>query len=262
MIDHRIIRAALNEILQREIKKSFWNKTGKIPVKKEVNRKDGTSFMETFYTAIKKLFSKPQSSSPELYPGSFKDIDEAEAVLGTPKDFDGALAKWYDQIKPVHKDAIRKYSGFWYSDINGVERGKILKHDVSPAIYSQIRRYSQLIEEALNNYELKQDVVLYRQVSEDMLSAFQSSNKLFIEDGFFSTTAVKNSVSRHNSIDLVVKVPKGKGRGAYIKYLSDHPFENEFLLNSHSVFSVDDIKKVNDRWQVVLTWKKRMEVIG
>ena len=268
MIDYKAIREELNRILQYErMNKSFWNKTtsDKTPVKKEVTRKDGTTFMQTFYTKIKNLFSKPTSDKPTpLYPGSFATIEDAEAVLGKPYE-DGALEEWYDQIRPASKHAIKQYSGYWYSDINGVERGSILKSDLDSRTYSQIRQYSQLIEQALNKYELKQDVVLHRQVGEHMLSlfqrAFKSPDKLFIDDGFFSTTAVKNSVRRHNSIDLVIKVPKGKGRGAYIKYLSDHPFENEFLINSHSVFTVDNVSQVNGRWQVELSWKNHMEVI-
>ena len=229
-----------------ELTKSFWSKLGKIPVKKEVTRKDGTSFLETFYTAVKKMFHSSDEPAP-LYPGSFKTIDEAESVFGRPYE-SGALSDWYDQIRMNHKEAIRQYSGFWYSNINEMERGNMLKQDVTPAIYNQTRQYSKLLEEALGKYELKQDIVVHRQVSESMLSqfqrSFQSSGKLFIEDGFFSTTAIKGSVNRRNSIDLVVKVPKGTGRGAYIKYLSDHPFENEFLINSHSVFTVDDVKKL------------------
>lgn len=64
-----------------------------------------------------------------------------------------------------------------------------------------------------------------------------------------------DSFRRSDSIDLVVKVPKGRGRGAYIRHLSKYPRENEFLLNNHSVFSVDNIKQVDGRWQVELTWK-------
>lgn len=266
MIDHIAIRAELNKILQHEqMTKAFWNKLGKTPVKKEVTRKNGTSFMETFYTTVKKLF-KPSDKPAPLYPGSFTTIEAAETVLGKPHEPNGALTDWYDNIRMNHKEAIRQYSGYWYGDINGLERGTLTKLNFDEQTYSQIRRYTKLLEEALDKYELKRDIVVHRQVSDDMLplfkQSFQSPNKLFMENGFFSTTAVKNSVSQHGSIDLVVKVPKGKGRGAYIKYLSDHPSENEFLLNSHAIFTVDGVKKVGDRWQVELTWKKRMKVEG
>ena len=259
MIDHVAIRAELDEILQSEMRKSFWSKAGKTPVEKEVHRKDGTSFMETFYTAVKKIF-KPSGKTPEpLYPGSFATEEEAEKVLGKPHE-PGALSDWYDQISSRHKQAIKQYSGFWYSKINGLKRGTMLKTDMDSQDYAETRHCSKLIEEALEKYELKQDIVVHRQVSKDMLPQFQNS-KLFMDSGFFSTTVVKDSVNRHNSIDLVVKVPKGKGRGAYIKYLSDHPFEKEFLINSHSVFNIDSVKKIDGRYRVELTWVSRMEVI-
>lgn len=270
MIDHIAIRAELNKILQHEqMTKAFWNKLGKTPVKKEVTRKNGTSFMETFYTTVKKLFKpsddKPSDEPAPLYPGSFTNIEAAESVLGKPHE-PGALSEWNDQLKQTHKEAIRRYSGFWYSQVNGLERGQLTKSDMTDGIYSQIRQCSRLLEEALDKYKLKQNIVVHRQVSDNMLpqfqQAFQSPDKLFIENGFFSTTVIKNSVRIHDSIDLVVKVPKGNGRGAYIKYLSNHPGENEFLINNHSIFTVDDIKKVNDRWQVVMSWKNRLESEG
>lgn len=262
MIDHTTIKAELTEVLHREITKSLWSKltsSNKVPVKKTVTRKDGTTFTETFYTAVKQLFSKPEKTA-ELYPGSFANVDEAEKVLGKP-NFPGPLDDWNDQIAPKHKHAIKQYTGFWSSKINGIERGSIFKTDLNPQEYNQARQYSSLIEEALDKYELKQDIVVHRQVSKSLLSELQASKgSLFIDSGFLSTTVVKDSVDRQDSIDMVIKVPKGKGRGAYIKHLSEHPFENEFLINSHSVYTVDNVKKVNGRWQVELTWSSRLEV--
>lgn len=206
----------------------------------------------------------PSKNSGPLYPGSFVDIDAAESVLGTSKH--GEVKRWKSILTGDHQHAINEYSGLWYLTINGLNRGTKLKSNISPTNYSKARRYESLIEDALDKYELKQDIVVHRQVSYGMLDEFkkasQSPDKLFIDHGFFSTTVVKNSFYRDGYIDLVIKVPKGKGRGAYIKELSRYPKENEFLINSHSVFTVDEVKKVNGKWQVVLTWKKRMKVEG
>lgn len=201
----------------------------------------------------------PQQNGP-LYPGSFADIPTSETVLGSDKQ--GEAKNWADNLSGDHHHAIKEYSGYWYLNINGLNRGTKSKSDLSPMDYSKARRYESLLEDALDKYNLKQDIVVHRQVSHSMLNEFQKSlqspDKLFVDHGFFSTTVVKNSFYRNGYIDLVIKVPKGKGRGAYIKYLSKYPKENEFLINSHSIFTVDEINKVNNRWQVVLSWKKRL----
>lgn len=212
-------------------------------------------------------YQKPSTSrqSPRkaTYPGSFPDLAAAENVLGRKGDPNGPFEIWHNILTKDCVDAIYHYTGIFYKMMNGLARGTIKESDLSPSDVKLAKKYTDLLEQALNEYELKSDVVLHRQVNAtDMLPKFQkafaSPDKLFIDEGFFSATPVMDSFNKFNGMDLIIKVPAGKGRGAWIKHLSRFPHENEFLLNNYSMFTVDDIKKVNGRWQVVLTWKGRM----
>lgn len=283
MIDYKTIRLHLQEILKRMLVKSA--PPGEIPVVKWVyNQKTGSHYPVTYYTNPNQSKpshsgkTKPNINLPPMsqyimgesqpprtssYPGSFRTEEDAEKVLGAPGDATGELEKWYKQINEDHKNAIKQYTGMWYRTMNGLNRKTIKPSTISPQDLSRVRRWAKLIEEAISKYVLKQDIVVHRQVNQDMLpllqKSFQSPDKLFIEPGFFSTTPIIDSFKRSNTIDIVIKVPKGKGRGAWIKYLSKYPKEREFLINSYSTFTVDSIQKINGKWKVEMTWVGRME---
>lgn len=269
MIDYKAIRLELQQAL---MKSKQGKKQEKVPVQKTVKRKNtGKTFMQTFYVNPQDIQNAGRSggygaidASPAkrttLYPGSFADLKEAEAVLGAPGDPKGALEIWHNKLGNDESGAVNAYTGFWFNSINGLLR-KTLKHPLDAKTLSQVKRYTHLLEGALDKYVLKKDVVLHRQVGMHMLSEFQqkfvSGEKTYYDPGFFSTTAIQDSFKRPNTIDLVIKVPAGKGRGAWVKYLSRYPKENEFLINNHSEFTIDNIRQVDGRWQVELTWVKR-----
>lgn len=268
MIDYRAIQQQLQRLLEAE--RRLWKSAphpGEVPVVREVhNQKTGATYPETYYTKPHQPTAPHPGKRPparDAYPGSFANEAAAEKVLGTPGDANGELEKWYKHLTEDHKHAILQYTGRWYMTMNGLNRKTLNPGTIPPQDLSKARRWMKLIEEALSTYVLKQDVVLHRQVKQDMLPLFQKSfkspDRLFTEPGFFSSTPVIDSFRRPNTIDLVVKVPKGKGRGAWIKYLSKYPREREFLLNSYSTFTVDSIQKIDGKWRVELTYVGRME---
>ena len=178
-------------------------------------------------------------------------------MLGAPGDPNGTYEVWKSKLSKNHLEALKQYTGRWFRLINGYARGLLKETDMTPTEFDKVKEYTPLVEQALDEYELKQDVVLHRQVNEaDMLPIFQRSlkspDKIFVDEGFFSTTAVMDSFKKRNGMDLIVKVPKEKGRGAWVQPLSKYPHENEFLLNNHSIFTVDKIEQVNGRWRVEL----------
>ena len=253
MIDYKAIREELN----KAIALSKQHSSQKVPIQQQVHRKNGTTFMQTFYKVPmgSPVPSQQTGRRQSDYPGAFSSRQAAEQVLGAAGDPNGAYEVWKNKLSKDHFEAIKQYTGRWFRIING-----ILRDTLVPSFdeYLKADEYIPLVEQALDKYELKQDVVLHRQVEDKMLplfqKAFKSPDKLFVDEGFFSTTAVMDSFKKRNGMDLIVKVPKGKGRGAWVQPLSRYPHENEFLLNNHSIFTVNKIEQVNGRWRVELTW--------
>ena len=101
------------------------------------------------------------------------------------------------------------------------------------------------IESAISKFDLKDNIVVYRRADISFLNYFEKilqSGGIFKDDGFISTTTLKIG-SSEEEIEIVIKVPKGKGYGAYIAPMSACPEECEFLLNRGTLFKVRDINK-------------------
>ena len=105
------------------------------------------------------------------------------------------------------------------------------------------------LDKIISNYELKCDITIYRGIDnakfiQDLKQ--KKINETFGEKAFSSTSILHNSSYVRQNIkgvninyELIIKVPKGKGRGAYINtYSTKKDNEYEFLLARNTDFKV------------------------
>lgn len=168
-----------------------------------------------------------------------------------------AYGIWNDGLSTDESLSIGDYSSDTYSAINGYCRGEmtekmVRKWDVSSRL--PIEQEISHIENAINRFDLQDNIKVFRTCETDVLESMGGIGSAFKDNGFVSTTIYDKSVAS-GTVDIVINVPKGTGRGAWIQPLSGSPDENEFLLQRGSVFEVTGITKHdNGRTTVEMTW--------
>ena len=106
------------------------------------------------------------------------------------------------------------------------------------------------LDSAIEKYDLKKPVVVYRTVRLNALpNILSNGDGTFRDNGFASTTTLRNgfNLGDEPSLIMAIKVPAGKGHGAWLKPLSQIPSENEFLLARGSMFNIDSLKVEFDK---------------
>ena len=127
-------------------------------------------------------------------------------------------------------------------------------------VINTFKNITMNMETAINKFELKDNIAVFRWADISMLDFFIQVNKrdvFFQDDGFISTTAVVPKITYDKLIEVKILVPAGMGRGAYIAPMSDFPEEAEFVLQRGIIFKVLEIKlKEDESFQVVV------EIVG
>ena len=176
--------------------------------------------------------------------------------------FADSYDNWGHQIDGSEKDEIQNYTGSAYVSIN-----EILREISNPP--SQVKdsylAKADSISSAISKFELTENIVTYRGVNldafglsggDDMFStATEKGMKAlvgttFVDKGFMSTSAVKSSAFNSKDARISINVPKGKGRGAWVKPLSIYTHENEFLLQKGSGLKITKVEKVGGHWEI------------
>lgn len=165
--------------------------------------------------------------------------------------------EWKQQLTSDELTCVTDYTSDSYAGINGLLRGfmtekQVRNWDISAQM--PIEEEIKHVESALSKFELREDVTLYRTCEKDFFDALGSPGDLFKDEGFCSCSIFSTAVAS-GQVDVEIKVPKGVGRGAWVKSLSHKPEENEFLLQRGSIFEIESMRqKDNGRWEVKLRW--------
>lgn len=158
---------------------------------------------------------------------SFQEVDDDSI-------FDPSVEKWRDNITSAELDATIEYTGSAYTSINNA-----LRKDTG-----YYKDTINEIDKSISKFNLKQDIIVYRGVSS---AAFDGGvipevGTILQDKGFMSTTVRKSVASDFDKgYILKINVPKGKGRGAYVKSISNYPNEHEFLMKRSSKLKVTGI---------------------
>lgn len=156
------------------------------------------------------------------------------------------FGEWYENLTSDQTVSIGSYSGDAYSGINGLLRGEMTEKmvDMWNATESRtIQDMIQNVESAIDNFELKDPIKVYRTCENDVLESLQLSvGSSFHDDGFGSTSVLSKKVASGNIV-MEINVPAGKGHGAWINPLSGAEDEEyEFLLQRGSDYVVKGIR--------------------
>lgn len=186
----------------------------------------------------------------------FKTPEETFAYFGRDKNDTSKLAgQWVATLSKEEQVAIRKYSGSYYKSMNGILRGTRAESEYPADKLKEIKQFVSDCDSALAKSVLPIDILTHRQLGMDMLKTLKETpDGIFIDEGFTSTTLIKDSFE--SKIDVEIKVPAGKGVGMYITSLARYEDEYEFLLARGTKFKVYEIDESGDRPLV------RLEVIG
>lgn len=187
---------------------------------------------------------------------TFNTENEADTAFKSSYD------DWRKQINSSEKNEIQGYTGSGYVAINSVLRGKV---NPTPEAKLAYLAEAKQVSSALSKFELNDNIVVFRGVQLDAFGLVGGSKifstetekgmkalvgTTFVDKGFMSTSAVKSSAFNSKDARITINVPKGKGRGAWVKPLSIYSYENEFLLQKGSGLKITKVEKVGGHWEI------------
>lgn len=194
--------------------------------------------------------------APKVVYNTLNTENEADVT------FDLSYQQWRKQINSSEKKEIQGYTGSGYVPINGV-----LRETINPTPEAKLAHLAEAkqISSAISKFELLDNIVVFRGVNLDAFglsggddifsTATEKGMKAlvgttFVDKGFMSTSAVKSAAFNSKDAKISINVPKGKGRGAWVKPLSTYSHENEFLLQKGSGLKITKVEKVGGHWEI------------
>lgn len=166
--------------------------------------------------------------------------------------------EWAKNLTQDEKEAIQEYTGDLYSVVNDNLRGF---YDTDDGV---VKNAIIQLNKSINNFELKNNIQVYRGVDAVALDSFMRENKInnyvdaigkiYNDKAFMSTSVIKDLEDfKERDIQFIINVPKGTGRGAYINELSlKKDTEYEFLLQKNSKLKITDVKPIEYTNQTVI----------
>lgn len=173
----------------------------------------------------------------------FYDKDIARNALGEGNG--GEADTWVSNLSYDESSIVVKYTGSYYREFNKALRSA--KGDETQVSRQMLGERSNL-SSAISKYRLKHGTIFHRSSSASLLggaSTVAEINKLVgsvvVDHGFTSatTTYSKGGGTMFGDIQYHISTPKGKGIGAWVRPISKHKSEEEFLFNYGSGFRVD-----------------------
>ncbi|MDY3902441.1 minor capsid protein [Peptoniphilus sp.] len=167
----------------------------------------------------------------------FKNFEDFEEFIGMDNLFD-----FEDSVSKDEAISIAFYSHTGDKQINSILRSGIADYD--------IKSYVQDLDNIISRFEVPEDVSLYRGSNLDFLyREFNINNledllgKSYIDKGYTSTSIILDNAFLNKDAVFEIKLPGGKGRGAFISSFSRHFDELEFLLKRNTKFKIVDIRE-------------------
>lgn len=178
----------------------------------------------------------------------FLEIDNLlERKLQTKSD------SWYSRLSNPQIRAIDNFTDDWYNDMNGLLMDKNYDSSDNDYVYFNIER----LEEALSQFSLEEDIVVYRGISSAEYDSILKGN-VFQE--FKSTSTAKHIATefagKSNGKVVKIKLPKGSD-GAFVGENSAVPDEKEFILNRGTMY---EAKEVDGHLEVTIIGNEKQEL--
>lgn len=211
--------------------------------------KEGQTPEEAVSEALQKLEEKCKqgntgtASKPKIKENVTVEFKDKKQV----KDFfDRSILhkKWEENITDEQIKSVNDYTDKDIASFINTELRKE-KSEERNLDAENINRIN-LIDEAINSYELETDITVYRAIP---LRYFKSERRPYWDAAYFSSSCYKKADILKNILEsvgkaclFIVEVPAGKGRGAYINRFSrEKDKEYEFLIKRLARFEVINI---------------------
>jgi hypothetical protein len=218
--------------------------------------------------APKKVTSPSDISKPIPTATPVDTVPDAEDYVAAPQrnttkyleDLEKRARK-STPLTEAQKKTTKHYCSNGYSEMNYLLReGKekfMEKYDVSDAAVKKVMKDNNTFKKAFNKYEMPENTVLYRGVSDRVYNETKESIGTVLTDKGFSSASVEYRVAKGwKSKEIEIRVPKGTPILPPNELSPYFGAEQEIILNAGTKFKVLGEKLINERPTLV------MEVIG
>lgn len=158
-------------------------------------------------------------------------IECKEANQEIEKELKKRSTEFWDSMLDSEKEAIQKYSGPYYRDINKYLRGV-------PDITKDTEKIIKIIEEidrALSRNSLGDDLILYRGVSLEEFESWKNINTI----NTYKSTSISREVADDFNSDYKILIKAHKDtKGFYLGDYSEYKSEKEFLLHRNQKYKI------------------------
>ena len=146
---------------------------------------------------------------------------------------------------------MNDYTGDGYSNINSYLRGYDNGNKYS---IDYIKAQIKSIDKAIASYELAAPIITYRSINSDAFCEYLDNIEASIgieysDKAFMSTSPTLDSPALNKDLLMTIKLPSGKGIGAYIDGYNGLG-EKEFLLARGSKFRITNAYRKNKNYFV------------
>jgi hypothetical protein len=176
---------------------------------------------------------------------------------GSEKDLQIDIDKWNKAKSQAAHDALHKYTGSFYMTSNPILRDSQNKGlSIDEVMNNVVNRgdssfvdWLKNMDKGLDAYNNTTAFIGYRGAGYSLLGGKKSYEEIksmvgkTIHDPGHMSISTVHGHEFGGSVLYEVKVPKGKGIGAYVGQLSQHRSEAEFLLNRGTVFKIVRVRR-------------------
>ena len=182
------------------------------------------------------------------------------------KDLSVDIDKWNARKSQASHDALHKYTGSFYKTSNPILRASDLKGMSAAEVMANISKnesssfvqWVKDMDKGLNAYENTVPFVGYRGAGYSLLGGTKTFDQLkamvgkTVHDTGHMSISTVSGHEFDGKVLYEVKVPTGKGIGAYIGKLSHYHSEAEFLFNRGTIFKITKVRKQGNKPVVTL----------
>ena len=188
----------------------------------------------------------PDFYEPEKGKYNIDAMNKSEAYLGFENG--GDTDKWLESLTQDETRGVNVYTGSAYDAMNKYIR-------TGNALNSEIEKFTKDMQSALDKSVLTKNITVHRGDSGKVLGVKgmsqadmydKLSNMIGTEFSFENFVSASPTRPWSGEVQYHIKVPKGKGNGAYVKRYSQHQPENEFIINTHKMLRIDKVVKNNN----------------
>ena len=174
----------------------------------------------------------------EIIKSIEKYKDQFDSIVPLTREEGESMGAFFRRRREAQKDPVRKAKEY-YDKIQELEKS------------------NNVLSDALAKYNLKDDIKLYRAVDSNAFGGLELDDlvgTIYKDFSFMSTSPTLDSSYVNKNIIMELFIPKGTGRGAYIKDLSNFKEEREFLLEKGSAFEIKEVVKQGDKTVIRMEW--------